>query len=248
MPRLPASATRRRVCALWLAAPPVCRRAAPAFLARVSQSQTRRRPRRIQPRGRSDSIARCSRHSASRPRRGLLLGPQPVSPLSRRHAAAGSVRYRSAFSRAVASSAAQCSRPSATSAACNVSLQRQQVVHVVGGISELRRCERPARPVGSRLALVDRMTELSRHQFRVANLRWITRAVLRRPGCRRSGLAPSRRQATSLRGPACQRAGSSVCVALPAARTSGPGPVPRAGRSSNNPMRYASCTRHNCGR
>ena len=50
-------------------------------------------------------------------------------------------------------------------------MQLQQVVHVVRGIGELRGRQRPARPVGAGLRLVDRVPELPRDQFRVAGLR-----------------------------------------------------------------------------
>ncbi len=49
-------------------------------------------------------------------------------------------------------------------------MQREQVSHVVGGVGDLRGRERPARPVGACLALVDRMPELPGDELRIADL------------------------------------------------------------------------------
>ncbi len=50
-------------------------------------------------------------------------------------------------------------------------MKNEQVSHVVRGICDLGRREWPSRPVGAGLALVDRVPELSRDEFGVADLR-----------------------------------------------------------------------------
>jgi hypothetical protein len=49
-------------------------------------------------------------------------------------------------------------------------VQFQQVVHVILRVGELLRRQWPARPVGTRLPLVDRVPELARDQFGITDL------------------------------------------------------------------------------
>ncbi len=97
-----------------------------------------------------------------------LQAPEPLeSPPRIRGLGAVQARFfeRGAFPGMPVSAAAclECRR--------KIGVQLQQVVHVVRRVGELRIGQRPPRPVGAGLSLVDRVPELAGDQFGIADLR-----------------------------------------------------------------------------
>ena len=91
--------------------------------------------------------------------------------MRRRQASAGSTRYR----RDVAKLGRFLVHPAAAAGGLQplfeCGCERRQVTHVVGGVGELLRRQRAARPVGARMTLGEFHAEQLPHEFRVADLR-----------------------------------------------------------------------------
>ena len=178
---------------------------------------------RIQPRGLSAATARCSRQPASARATACSAGFRRPSPLSRRHASVGlgavqaRLLERGAF-RGVPVCAAAC-----LEGRRKIGMQLQQVVHVVRRVGELRIGQRPPRPVGAGLSLVDRVPELAGDQFGIADLRRQAEQCGRHLRVEHRARHCAARVATAPRGPGGPRAGSWVASGRRAARAAARG-------------------------
>ena len=93
-------------------------------------------------------------------------------------------RLRTERSRRRHSSRSHSQRCKLVEARAQLLVHRQQVAHVVDGVGELRLGERPARPIGERLALFHRHAEQPLDELGVADLRAVAGQSPPPPACR----------------------------------------------------------------